>query len=237
MKEIFLKISNVVAGYGQNEVLHNASLDLTKGQLLGVIGPNGAGKTTLLRSILGLIELKSGRVEFDGQDISLLSVRDRIVRGIACVPQERNVFPNLSVFENLQIATSAISDTQVGRERRTERVFALFPRLHERQRQLAGTMSGGEQRMLAIGIGLMTEPRLLLLDEPTTGLAPQVVHQLMSAIMMLNSEFGIAAIVVEQNILSLLKIAHAIMIVKSGHISTHDGDPSDLANRNVWEFL
>ena len=237
MKEIFLKISNVVAGYGQNEVLHNASLDLTKGQLLGVIGPNGAGKTTLLRSILGLIELKSGRVEFDGRDISMLPVRERIVRGIACVPQERNVFSNLSVLENLQIATSAISDTQVDRERRAERVFALFPRLHERQRQLAGTMSGGEQRMLAIGVGLMTEPRLLLLDEPTTGLAPQVVHQLMIAIKMLNSEFGIAAIVVEQNILSLLKIAHAIMIVKSGHISPHDGDPSDLANRNVWEFL
>ena len=237
MKEIFLKVSNVAAAYGQNEVLHNASLSLAKGQILGVIGPNGAGKTTLLRSILGLIALKAGRVEFDGENISMLSVRDRIVRGIACVPQERNVFANLSVLENLQIATSAISDTQADRERRIERVFALFSRLHERQRQLAGTMSGGEQRMLAIGIGLMTEPRLLLLDEPTTGLAPQVVHQLMSAIKMLNSEFGIAAIVVEQNILSLLKIAHAVMIVKSGHIVPHNGDPSDLANRNVWEFL
>ena len=138
MKEIFLKVSNVAAAYGHNEVLHNASLNLAKGQILGVIGPNGAGKTTLLRSILGLIALKAGRVEFDGENISMLPVRDRIVRGIACVPQERNVFANLSVLENLQIATSAISDTQADRERRIERVFALFPRLHERQRQPAG---------------------------------------------------------------------------------------------------
>ena len=184
-----------------------------------------------------LIALKAGRVEFDGEDISALSVGERIRRGIVCVLQERNVFADLTVVENLRIATSALIGEPADLTQRIERVFALFPRLHERRGQLAGTMSGGEQRMLAIGIGLMAAPRLLLFDEPTTGLAPQVVHQLMNAVKILNSEHGISAIVVEQNILSLLKIAHAVAIVKSGGVALHQGDPRGLERRNVWEFL
>jgi len=122
-------------------------------------------------------------------------------------------------------------------KRQIDLVFSLFPRLQERQQQIAGSMSGGEQRMVAIGIGLMTTPRLLLLDEPTTGLAPQVVHQLMRAIKILNEEHAISAVVVEQNILSLLKIVDAIEIVKAGTVTRFEGKPESLANQNVWEFL
>jgi branched-chain amino acid transport system ATP-binding protein len=237
MAEMLLNVSGVVAAYGHNAVLHNASLSLSKGQILGVIGPNGAGKTTLMRSIFGLIKLEEGRVEFDGEDISTFSVRDRMRLGIACVPQERNVFANLTVIENLQIATSALNCDITERGQRIARVLSLFPRLHERQQQLAGTMSGGEQRMVAIGIGLMAAPRLLILDEPTTGLAPQVVHQLMMTIKTLNSEHGISAVVVEQNILSLLKIVDAVDLVKGGRVTRHKGEPSDLARKDIWEFL
>jgi branched-chain amino acid transport system ATP-binding protein len=234
---VLLKVSDVTAAYGHNDVLRDVSLTLEEGQILGIVGPNGAGKTTLLRSILGLIALKAGRVEFAGEDISSLSVGDRIRRGVVCVLQEKNVFADLTVVENLQIATSALIAESMDLTQRLERVFALFPRLQERRNQLAGTMSGGEQRMLAIGIGLMAAPRLLLLDEPTTGLAPQIVHQLMNSVKILNSEHGISAIVVEQNILSLLKIAHAVAIVKSGGVTPHYGDPRELKRRNVWEFL
>lgn len=237
MPRELLTVSGVTAGYGHNDVLRDVSLSLSEGDILGLIGPNGAGKTTLVRSIFGLIALKAGRIIFDGEDISDLTVRDRLRRGIVCVPQERNVFANLTVFENLGIARSAFPESAKEYEERIDLVFSLFPRLRERRGQLAGSMSGGEQRMVAIGIGLMATPRLLILDEPTTGLAPQVVHQLMKAIKTLNTEHGITAIVVEQNILSLLKIVSAVEIVKGGRVRRHEGNPADIAGQNVWEYL
>lgn len=237
MAGALLTVSGVTAGYGRNDVLREVSLSLSQGDILGLIGPNGAGKTTLVRSIFGLIALKAGRVIFDGQEISGFSVRDRLRLGIVCVPQERNFFANLTVLENLGIARSAFPENAQDYEERISLVFSLFPRLHERRGQLAGSMSGGEQRMVAIGIGLMVKPRLLILDEPTTGLAPQVVHQLMRAIKTLNTEHAITAIVVEQNILSLLKIVSAIEIIKGGRARRHEGSPADITDQNVWEYL
>jgi branched-chain amino acid transport system ATP-binding protein len=232
-----LSVSGVVAGYGRHDVLHDVSFSLRQGEICGVIGPNGAGKTTLLRSMFGLLPLKAGRVQFEGLDITSLSVRDRLRLGIAYVPQERNVFANLTVLENLEIALSALSEGAADFDRRSQLAFSLFPRLRERANQLSGSMSGGEQRMVAIAIGLMTKPRLLMLDEPTTGLAPQVVHQLMNTIRTLNVEHGISAIVVEQNILSLVKIANSIELIKDGHARRYSGRPADIAQQNIWEYL
>jgi branched-chain amino acid transport system ATP-binding protein len=231
-----LAVEGIRSGYRGNDVLLGCSLSLEKGAVCGVVGPNGAGKTTLLRSIFGLLALSEGNIRFDGGDISALPVRDRLQLGIACVPQERNVFSNLTVIENLEMSYAAIP-RDFNLKQQVDLVFTLFPRLRGRQQQLAGTMSGGEQRMVAIGIGLMSKPRLLMLDEPTTGLAPQVVHQLMSAIRTMNAEHEITSIVVEQNILSLLKIVDVIDIVKDGKIRRYEGTPSTLAQENVWEFL
>ena len=157
---------------------------------------------------------------------------------ISYVPQERSVFPNLTVTENLDLAVDALpASRQTGREVQKELVLELFPRLKERSQQLAGTMSGGEQRMVAISIGLMSQPRVLMLDEPTTGLAPQIVHNLMDVIKRLNRDCGIATVIVEQNILSTAKIADRIYIVKDGRGSEFQGSPSQLTKQQIMECL
>ena len=236
MTETLLTVEHLTSGYNGNDVLRDASLTIERSQICGIVGSNGAGKTTLLRTIFGAVPARQGRISFQGKDISLLSLRERIRIGLAYVPQERNVFANLTVIENLEISFAAVP-RDVRLSSQLDFVFSLFPRLRERQHQLVGTMSGGEQRMVAIGIGLITKPHLLMLDEPTTGLAPQVVHQLMNAIKTMNLEHGIAAIVVEQNILSLLKIVNAVEIVRAGAVRRYQGDPQNLVNENVWEFM
>jgi branched-chain amino acid transport system ATP-binding protein len=237
MSNDILSATDIVTGYGLQTVLHDVSFELGTGTIGGIIGPNGAGKTTLLRSLFGLLPLTAGRVTFEGRDITLLSPRARMRLGIAYVPQERSVFANLSVLENLEIAVTSFVDGPARFKRQIDVVYSLFPRLRERQRQLAGSMSGGEQRMVAIGIGLMAAPRILMLDEPTTGLAPQTVHQLMNAIKTLNVEHGISTVVVEQNILSMLKIVDSVQLVKDGRAKTFSGRPSDLTQQKLWEYL
>lgn len=237
MSDDILSATGIVTGYGLQTVLYDASLALGSGTISGIIGPNGAGKTTLLRSLFGLLPLAAGRVMFEGKDITSLSPRDRMRLGIAYVPQERSVFSNLSVLENLEIAVTSFSDGPARFKRQIDVVYSLFPRLGERQGQLAGSMSGGEQRMVAIAIGLMACPRVLMLDEPTTGLAPQAVHQLTSAIKTLNIVHSISAIVVEQNILSMLKIVDSVQLVKDGRAKRYPGRPSDLTQQKLWEYL
>jgi branched-chain amino acid transport system ATP-binding protein len=237
MSDDILSATGIVTGYGLQTVLNDASFALVSRTICGVIGPNGAGKTTLLRSLFGLLPLAAGRVTFADQDITSLSPRERMRLGIAYVPQERSVFANLSVLENLEIAVTSFADGAARFRRQIDVVYSLFPRLQERQRQLAGSMSGGEQRMVAIGIGLMASPRVLMLDEPTTGLAPRTVHQLMNAIKTLNVEHGISAIVVEQNILSMLKIVDSVQLVKDGRAKSYSGRPSDLTQQKLWEYL
>lgn len=236
MTNALLTVENLTSGYNGNDVLRDVSLTIDQDHICGIVGSNGAGKTTLLRSIFGAVPARQGRITFCGKDISSLSLRERIRIGLAYVPQERNVFSNLTVIENLELSFAAVP-RDVRLSSQLDIVFSLFPRLRERQHQLAGTMSGGEQRMVAIGIGLITKPRLLMLDEPTTGLAPLVVHQLMNAIKTMNLEHRIAAIVVEQNILSLLKIVNSVEIVRAGSVRRYQGDPPNLVNENVWEFM
>jgi branched-chain amino acid transport system ATP-binding protein len=233
-----LSAERLNVGYGPQRVLFDLEFKLGEKEICGVIGPNGAGKSTLLKALYGLIKSQSGKVSFQSDDLTSTSVRARIERGISFVPQERSVFPNLTVEENLNLALDSLpSGRSVDRAERIGLAFSLFPRLKERRQQLAGTMSGGEQRMVAISIGLMPQPKVLMLDEPTTGLAPQVVHNLMDVIKKLNKEFGIATIVVEQNILSTAKIADRMYILKSGRGSSFEGCPQQLTKQQILECL
>jgi branched-chain amino acid transport system ATP-binding protein len=233
-----ISATDLRAGYGANLVLQGADFALRPGSICGIIGPNGAGKTTLLRSLYGLLRLQSGEVRYEGRDITRSSPAERLRAGIGYVPQERNVFPNLTVTENLELGLIAFAPAERARRMRgrLEKMFSLFPRLAERRGQLAGLMSGGEQRMVALAIGLMAEPRVLFLDEPTTGLAPLVVHQLMATIKDLKRD-GISAVVVEQNVLSLLAIADELYLVKGGRCARYEGDPRSLGQQKIWEYM
>jgi branched-chain amino acid transport system ATP-binding protein len=233
-----LSASHLCAGYSTQQVLFDVDFSLAHGEVCGIIGPNGAGKSTLLRALYGLLRLRGGSVHFQGEDISTSDVLRRIQMGVSYVPQERSVFTNLTVEENLKLAIESLpKGVAVNRNERVDLAYELFPRLKERRRQFAGTMSGGEQRMVAISIGLMPRPRLLMLDEPTTGLAPLVVHDLMNVVKRLNDEFGIATIIVEQNILSMAKIANRIFILKSGRGAEFIGSPQKLTKQQVLECL
>jgi len=234
-----LWMQNACSGYGRNVVLHDVGFSVTHGSICGVIGPNGAGKTTLLRTLYGFIGLRSGRVAFEGRDISNLGIKERLGLGLGYVPQERNVFPNLTVTENLALAMGSLSGAE-RRERfrsRLDYVFSLFPRLAERRDQKAGLMSGGEQRMVAIGIGLMMKPRVLLLDEPTTGLSPALVGVLMSTLRRLTQDEGITSVIVEQNVPALLNIADSLYLVKDGKCRVFDDRPSALDKQKIWEYM
>jgi branched-chain amino acid transport system ATP-binding protein len=235
---MILSATGLRSGYGANVVLQGADFALRAGSICGVIGPNGAGKTTLLRTLYGLLPALSGTVSYDQRDVTAASPAERLRGGLSYVPQERNVFPNLTVTENLELGLIAFPAVQRARlmSARLERVFGLFPRLAERRRQPAGLMSGGEQRMVAIGIGLMAEPRVLLLDEPTTGLAPLVLHQLMSTIQNLNRQ-GISSVVVEQNVISLLEIVDELYLVKGGRCTRYEGDPKSIGQQKIWEYM
>ncbi|SFU21804.1 ABC transporter ATP-binding protein [Mesorhizobium sp. YR577] len=239
MSEAILNAAQVAAGYGSHEVLHGIDFAVRTGELCGIIGPNGAGKTTLLRALYGLLPVRAGTIRYDGRDITRLAVRERLAAGIGYVAQERNVFPGLSVGDNIDMALSVLTNgwSEAKRRQRKEFVYDLFPRLRERQRQAVGLMSGGEQRMVAISLGMIGKPRVLLLDEPTTGLAPVVVHQLMSAIRSFNNEESVATIVVEQNVLSLLDAVDTICIVKDGRTIPYRGDPAAIKDKDIWEYL
>lgn len=239
MKPAILSASKLRVSYRSQEVLHDLDIALSRGEICGIIGPNGAGKSTLLKSLYGLLKPKSGSVIFDGQDITSIAPRRRLQMGISYVPQERSVFPNLSVTENLELALTSLPDRRSGTQQADQKefLFDLFPRLRERRLQLVGTMSGGEQRMVAISIGLMARPRVLMLDEPTTGLAPIVVHQLMEVIKRLNVDRGISTIIVEQNVLSMLKIADRVQIIKNGSGKEFEGSPRDFTQQQILASL
>lgn len=231
-----LHVGSVAAGYGDHRVLRDASISVRPGGICGLIGSNGAGKTTLFRAIMGLIPY-DGDVTFDGTPLRGLSPLARRRIGMSYVPQERNVFPNLAVEENLQVAYRTLRRDGSGFDARRDYVYSIFPRLLERREQLAGSMSGGEQRTLAIAIGLMHEPRLLLLDEPTTGLAPLVVHQLMNTIRELNVSKRVTTVIVEQNIISMSRIVDDLFVLKDGQCRRLEAGAEALGSQKIWEYL
>jgi branched-chain amino acid transport system ATP-binding protein len=211
-----LSLSSVSAGYGSFQALFGVSLDVPDGEAVGVIGPNGAGKTTLMRAISGLIPLREGAMSIEGQSIGGMPAHKIIEQGIAHVPENRRLFPRLSVEENLRIG-AFIPQARERFAEQLEWVYTLFPRLKDRRDQLAGTMSGGEQQMCAIGRALMSKPKLLLMDEPSAGLAPLVVQQVFDLVHRIRAE-GLTVLIVEQNVQQVLDVVDRAYLLEVGAI-------------------
>lgn len=210
-----LEVENIDAGYGPIGVLRGVSLSVGQGEVVGVLGRNGMGKTTLIRALSGLVIPTAGTIRFEGRDITRFEPHKRARLGITTVVQGRGMFPKLTVLENLRMGRMASG--RVNRDR-TEEVLDYFPRLHERLGQLAGTMSGGEQQMLAIGRGLMTDPRLMLLDEPSDGIMPTLVTQIAETLTRINRNEHMAIVLVEQNVPLVFAMAERCIILEKGQV-------------------
>ncbi|MCP2261136.1 branched-chain amino acid transport system ATP-binding protein [Streptoalloteichus tenebrarius] len=228
-----LELSDVTVHYGRIRALSSVSLSVAEGEVVTLIGANGAGKTTTMRAISGILPLSSGRILFDGRDISRLRADLRVVRGICQAPEGRGVFPGMTVRENLEMGCYTRKDRKnVAAD--FERVFALFPRLAERRDQAGGTLSGGEQQMVAIGRALMARPRLLLLDEPSMGLAPRFIQQIFHIITEINEQ-GTTVLLVEQNARQALSRAHRAHVLETGSIVRSGTGAELLADPSVKE--
>jgi branched-chain amino acid transport system ATP-binding protein len=211
-----LSLAAVSAGYGSFQALFGVSLEVPQGEAVGVIGPNGAGKTTLMRVISGLLPLRDGAMTFDGRPVGGLPAHRMVEQGIAHVPENRRLFPRLSVEDNLRIGAFIPQARQRFAEQ-LERIYTLFPRLKDRREQLAGTLSGGEQQMCAIGRALMSGPKLLLMDEPSAGLAPLVVAQVFELVQRIRAE-GLTVLIVEQNVQQVLEVVDRAYLLEVGAI-------------------
>ncbi|NLI81906.1 MAG: ABC transporter ATP-binding protein [Deltaproteobacteria bacterium] len=211
-----LEVQDLHVYYGGIHALKGARLKVDRGQIVTLIGANGAGKSTTLRTIVGLVKARSGSIRFNGEDLSRLETHEIIKRGIAISPEGRRVFPNLTVLENLELG--AYNQGHETFDRQRQWVYSLFPRLEEREKQLAGTLSGGEQQMLSVGRALMSRPQLLLLDEPSLGLAPLVVEEVFRIIQTINKE-GATILLVEQNAMAALQVAHFAYVLETGRIT------------------
>ena len=226
-----LRIDGIEVGYGELTAVGDVSLEVREGETVALIGANGAGKTTTLRAISGLLPLRRGRIEFEGQRLDGLTPAQVVARGIAHVPEGRQLFPSMTVIENLELgARTRAARARIGES--LERVFGLFPRLRERQAQVAGTLSGGEQQMCAIGRGLMACPRLLMLDEPSLGLAPVMVKVIFEDLIRINAQ-GLTILLVEQNVLRSLNLAHRAYVLENGRVSLSGAGRELLASGHV----
>jgi branched-chain amino acid transport system ATP-binding protein len=226
-----LRVDGIEVGYGDLTAVRDVSLEVREGEAVALIGANGAGKTTTLRAVSGLLPLRRGRIEFEGRRLDGLGPAEIVARGIAHVPEGRQLFPTMTVRENLELGAR----TRAARGSRAEtlaRVFELFPRLRERGAQLAGTLSGGEQQMCAIGRGLMARPRLLMLDEPSLGLAPVLVKAIFEDLGRINGQ-GLAVLLVEQNVLRSLHLAHRGYVLENGRMTLSGPRDDLLASRHI----
>lgn len=211
-----LELKGIHAGYGEFRVLHDVNMHVDKGEIVALIGPNGAGKTTTLRTVLGMTTLYEGKVFFKGEDITKVPTHKRVEKGIAMVPEGRGIFTPLTVYENL-LAGAYTKRAEEKLQDSLEFVFTLFPRLKERKNQIAGTLSGGEAQMLAIARALMSRPELLLLDEPSLGLAPKIVLEVFDVIKKLREE-GVTILIVEQHVKNSLETADRAYVMETGRI-------------------
>lgn len=226
-----LKVSGLRAGYGPIEALQGVDVDVDAGEIVALIGANGAGKSTLLMTICGAPRARSGRIEFDGRDITRLPTFEIVRLGIAQVPEGRRVFPHMTVLENLQIGATPAEDTYFDED--LDRVFAMFPILEERRHQSGGTLSGGEQQVLAIARALMSRPRLLLLDEPSLGLAPLVMKRIFEIIKEINESQEVTIFLVEQNAYHALRLADRGYVMANGRIVLKGTGAELLADEGV----
>ena len=225
-----LEVNDIHTYYGNIHALKGISLTVEKGEIVTLIGSNGAGKTTTLRSICGLQKPRQGNILLEGEDINPFKAFQIVSKGVAMVPEGRGIFARLTVAENLDLGAYTRRD-RAGIQKDLERVYTIFPRLKERERQVSGTLSGGEQQMLATGRALMTRPRLLLMDEPSMGLAPVLVEAIFEVIKVINQE-GTTILLVEQNALMALSIAHRGYVIQTGQIVLHD-TASNLKNNEM----
>jgi branched-chain amino acid transport system ATP-binding protein len=226
-----LRIDGLEAGYGDVTAVSAVSLEVRRGEAVALIGSNGAGKTTTLRAISGLLPLRSGTIELEGRRLDGLSPAEIVALGVVHVPEGRQLFPSMTVRENLDLGARS-AEARAKKSETLEWVFGLFPRLADRQRQLAGTLSGGEQQMCAIGRGLMARPKLLMLDEPSLGLAPVMVKAIFDNLERINRE-GTTLLLVEQNVLRSLQLSHRGYVLENGRIVL-DGARADLlASRHI----
>ncbi len=228
-----LELKSVGAGYGAFQALFDISLDVRHGEAVAVIGPNGAGKTTLMRVISGLIRPQKGAIAFEGKDLALTPAHRIVELGIAHVPENRRLFARMTVEDNLRMGAFMPAARAKFRQR-LDFVFDLFPRLRERRDQVAGTMSGGEQQMCAIGRALMSEPKLLLLDEPSAGLAPVIVQQVFDLVRRIRSG-GLTVLIVEQNVQQVLKVVDRAYLLEAGGIRTAGTSAELLESKSIRE--
>jgi branched-chain amino acid transport system ATP-binding protein len=232
---MILEVKKLVSGYHNKRVLHGLSFSMEDGEVVGTIGHNGAGKTTLLKSLFGLLSPWEGQVFFRGHEITGRKPGANVKEGIAYMPQGQGLFPDLTVMENLEISSFDLDREKM--QKRSRQVFELFPILDERKKQRAGTLSGGEQRMLGVGLTLMHEPTLMFLDEPSLGLAPRIVHLVMENIAEINRRLKNSIMLVEQNFEQVKRVAKKIIVVKLGQI-VFSGvlDPS-MDKRELWKYF
>ena len=226
-RELLLALESVSVQYGGVRALDEVSIALDEGEIVAVMGPNGAGKSTVLKAFFGLAPIASGEVRFEGSAFTPVP-HEVVARGIAFVPQGRRVFAALTIDENLEVGVFMVRDKKIIKERK-ERLFELFPMLKDKRHARSGSLSGGQQQMLAIARGLMTDPKVLLLDEPSLGLSPKVVKEVFELVRKINEERRTAIMVVEHNIRSLLSIAHRAYVLDKGRVIEKDKTPAELS--------
>jgi branched-chain amino acid transport system ATP-binding protein len=232
---LLLEVKALDVGYQSKQVVFGASLFVNDGEFVSLIGHNGAGKTTLLKSICGFLRATSGEVSYRGRNITNRSPAINVKAGLTFVHQEKSLFPNLSVFENLQIAAYAV-DLKDGLEKRFQMIYDLFPVLRERQTQMAATLSGGQQKQLAVGMSILIEPDLLLLDEPTLGLSPNLVKDL-SRVLREIQKMGTAVLLVEQNVKIAISLAQRVYVMRTGQIILEETHEQMITRQDLWELF
>lgn len=233
---VLLETHDLQAGYGRKQVVFDLNLKVNRGEIVAIFGHNGSGKSTSMRSILGVLPVLGGTITYDGQDTTNNSSGSNVRRGMALIPSERFVFQDLSVTDNLLLGGANDPD-ETRRKARQQLVYELFPILKEREEQLAGTMSGGQQRMVSLGIALMSNPKLLILDEPSLGLAPSVVEQIFNVVRDLVASEGLSVILLEQNVGQALKIADRGYVMRSGRIIIEETIEQMKARDSFWDFF
>jgi branched-chain amino acid transport system ATP-binding protein len=229
---VLLAVKNLEAGYGKKQILHDISLSILRGEIVGLIGHNGAGKSTALQSIFGLLTPYGGQVLYMNRDVTFASPATKLDAGIYHLPQENFMFSGLTVIDNLEMSFFTVKDQSTFQSRVNE-VYQFFPVLRDRKNQLAGTLSGGERRMLGIGMGLMRMPKLLMLDEPSSGLSPVAFQNVAKIIEEINSNLRTAVLLVEQNVKAAFKLSKRVYVMKAGHIILEETG-AELLKRNEW---